>query len=140
MTDAPDGTPPSAGVGEADGARPPHGADPATAGATGPMASLPADWPKKAADAVDLAVDTIHDKAIRPVFLVARTIAFGVLVAVLALAVVVWLSVGFVRLLDVYVVGGRVWISYAVLGGLFTVAGLVAWSRRSAGPAVGERH
>jgi hypothetical protein len=104
------------------------------------MASLPADWPKKAADAVDLAVDTIHDKAIRPVFLVARTIAFGVLVAVLALAVVVWLSVGFVRLLDVYVVDRRVWISYAVLGGLFTVAGLLAWSRRSAGPTGREGH
>lgn len=138
MTDAPTGTPPPAGAGGGDDGRSPGGADTATTGPSGAIASLAGDWPGKAADAVDLAVDAIHDKAIRPAFLVARAIVFGLLGLVLVVAVVVWLSVGLVRLLDVYVVGGRVWISYAILGGLFTLAGLVAWSRRTAVPPAGE--
>lgn len=96
--------------------------------------SMTAEWPKKAADAVDLVVDTIHDKAIRPIVLAARAIVLGLLVAVLALLVLVLLSVGLLRLLDVYAFSGRVWISYAVLGGIFTLAGLLAWSRRTARP------
>jgi hypothetical protein len=89
-------------------------------------------WPKKAADAVDLVVDTIHDKAIRPIVLAARVVVFGLLVAVLSLIVLVLLSVGLLRLLDVYAFSGRVWISYAVLGAIFTLAGLFLWSRRTA--------
>jgi hypothetical protein len=102
--------------------------------ATGPGAGAGGDWPRKAVDAVDLVVDTIHDRAIRPALLAARAVVFGLLVAVLSLVVLVLLSVGLVRLLDVYAFGGRVWISYAVLGGLFSLAGLLAWSRRT-GPA-----
>lgn len=134
MTDAPIGTPPPARAGEDDDGRVPDSADPATTGPAAAIAAMAGDWPKKAADAVDLAVDTVHDKAIRPAFLVARGIVFGLLGVVLVVAVVVWLSVGLVRLLDVYVVGGRVWISYAILGGIFTVVGLVAWSQRTATP------
>jgi hypothetical protein len=93
---------------------------------------MTSEWPKKAADAVDLVVDTIHDKAIRPIVLAARVVVFGLLVAVLSLIVLVLLSVGLLRLLDVYAFSGRVWISYAVLGAIFTLAGLFAWSRRTA--------
>lgn len=119
MTDAPTG------------AVPPREPDAGGPGPGGPGAGITADWPRKAADAVDLVVDTLHDKAIRPALLAARAVVFGLLVAVLALVVLVVLSVGLVRLLDVYAFGGRVWISYAVLGGIFTVAGLAAWSRRT---------
>lgn len=136
MTDAPIGTVPPQGTG--DGRGPTEGGGSAATGpstATGPATG---EWPRKAADAVDLVVDTIHDKAIRPALLAARAVVFGVLAAALALVVVVLLSVGLVRLLDVYVVGGRVWISYAVLGGIFTVAGLAAWARRAAGSTAGH--
>ncbi|HEX3947197.1 MAG TPA: hypothetical protein VHW47_05805 [Acidimicrobiales bacterium] len=95
-----------------------------------PSEGLGAEWPKKAADAVDLVVDTIHDKAIRPIMLAARVVVFGLLIAALGLVVLVLLSVGLLRLLDVYAFGGRVWISYAVLGGVFTLAGLLAWTKR----------
>jgi len=88
------------------------------------------EWPIKAVDAVDLVVDTIHDKAVRPILLAVRVMVFGLLVAALALVVLVLLSIGLLRLLDVYAFSGRVWISYAVLGGVFTLAGLFTWSRR----------
>ena len=124
MTDAPTGT--GSGPAGVDGPGP---AGPPTGDGA---ATMTAEWPRKAADAVDLVVDTIHDKAIRPALLAARAVVFGILVAVLALLVLVLLSVGLVRLLDVYAFGGRVWISYAVLGGIFSLAGLLAWSRRTA--------
>jgi uncharacterized protein YacL len=101
------------------------------------MSAATAEWPKKAADAVDLVVDTIHDKAIRPVLLAARAIVFGLLVAVLAFVVLTLISVGLLRLLDVYVFPGRVWASYAVLGLVFCAGGLGAWSQRT--QDVGDR-
>jgi len=101
------------------------------------MSAVTAEWPKKAADAVDLLVDTIHDKAIRPVLLAARAIVFGLLVAVLAFVVLTLISVGLLRLLDVYVFPGRVWASYAVLGLVFSAGGLWAWSQRT--QDVGDR-
>jgi|GEM_PF-460807 len=111
---------------------------PADPGAPRPAgASTRADWPKKAADTVDLVVDTIHDKAIRPIIVGARAIVFGLLVGVLGVVVLTLISVGALRLLDVYVFPGRIWASYAVLGLLFSALGLWSWSRRS--DSVGER-
>ncbi|MDA8355903.1 MAG: hypothetical protein M0Z95_06340 [Actinomycetota bacterium] len=104
-------------------------AETAQSGPTG--SGLGADWPSKAADLVDLVADVVHDRAIRPLLLAARVVVFGLIVAVLSLVVLVLVSIGLVRILDVYAFGGRVWISDAVLGAVFTLAGLAAWSRRS---------
>jgi len=43
-----------------------------------------ADWPVKAADAVDAAVNLVVDKAVRPVIIGARAVVFGILMGVLA--------------------------------------------------------
>ncbi len=117
---------------------------PTTAGAGGggakPMppfvgaaaAEAAAELPRKAADAVQLVVDTIHDKALRPAILATRAVVFGLVVAALATVLVVVGSIAALRLFDVYVFGHRVWLSYVVIGGALTLAGLVVWSRRTA--------
>lgn len=108
------------------------------AGGTGlppAVGAAAAELPRKAADAVQLLVDTIHDKAVRPAVLAARAIVFGLLVAALATLMLVMGSVAVLRLLDVYVFGHRVWLSYLVLGGVLTIVGLGAWTRRSARPS-----
>jgi hypothetical protein len=105
------------------------------------LSGVTAEWPRRAADTVDLVVDTIHDRALRPIFLVARAVVFGLLIATVGVALIVLLSVALVRLLDVYVFPGKVWASYLLVGGVFTLAGLTAWifgSRRQAGDAVGR--
>lgn len=104
------------------------GGAPASAGLAG------IEWPKKAADTVEMVVDTIHDKAIRPAVLVARALVFGLLVAALTGLLVVMMSIAVVRILDVYVFGRQVWASYCIVGGLLTLGGLGAWSMRTAGP------
>lgn len=93
------------------------------------------EWPKKAADTVELVVDTIHDKAIRPLTLAARAIVFGLVVAAVSVVLLVLVAIAVVRVLDNYAFGHQVWASYCVVGGVFTLAGLVAWSRRVARPS-----
>jgi hypothetical protein len=97
----------------------------------GATSNLTADWPAAAADTVDLVVNTIHDKAIRPIVVAARAVVFGLIIATLVALVITVLSVGTLRLLDVYVFPGRVWASYAVLAAIFCAGGVAAWSRRS---------
>ncbi len=131
----------------ADPAPPPgdEGAPSAPAG-TGTRGGLPpfvgaaaaeaaAELPRRAADAVQLVVDTIHDKAVRPAILASRAVVFGLVAAALAVVLVVVGSVALLRLLDVYVFGHRVWLSYVVLGGALTLGGLAVWTRRTARPS-----
>ena len=66
----------------------------------------------RALDAVDTVVATVNDKAIRPAIVAARAVVFGFIIAVVALAVVVLLSVGFIRLTTDYLFHYRVWVAY----------------------------
>jgi len=119
---------------------PPGGERPTTpvlSGAGLDMDRLAADLPARAADAVEQLVDTIFDRVVRPLLLVARAIVFGLLVTAVVLVIAVLVSVALVRFLDVYVVHGRVWISYLILGVLFTGAGFLAWSQRSSDSVAG---
>ncbi len=95
------------------------------------------ELPRRAADVVQLVVDTIHDKAVRPAVLAARAVVFGLLVAALATVLVAVGSIALLRIFDAYVFGHRVWLSYVVLGGASTIAGLAVWTRRS--PRASER-
>ncbi|MGH8988310.1 MAG: hypothetical protein ACRDXC_06890 [Acidimicrobiales bacterium] len=109
---------------------------PVRSGDAGPAAELP----RKAADVVQLVVDVIHDKAVRPATLVTRAVVFGLVVASLAIVLAVVGSIAVLRLFDVYVFGHSVWLSYIVLGGALSLAGLATWSRRSARPSPARPH
>jgi len=89
-----------------------------------------AQWQVKVVDTVDDVVSAVHDRVIRPLLLVARAIVFGIVAAAMALVVSILISIALVRLLDVYAFRGRVWASDAVVGGLLTVGGLLAWTKR----------
>jgi hypothetical protein len=103
-------------------------------------AEVAAELPRKAVDAVQLLVDTIHDKAVRPTILATRAVVFGLLVATLVATLVVVGSIAVVRLFDVYVFGHQVWLSYIVLGGALSFAGLAVWSRRTARSSAARAH
>lgn len=106
-----------------------------------PAASSPLDrlrtdaggspWPERAADTVDSIVSGVHDKAIRPLVLVVRIAVYGLLIATMLAALVLLGSIAVLRLLDSYLFTDQVWASYVLLGGLLTLGGLVAWSRRN---------
>jgi hypothetical protein len=99
-----------------------------------PTAAAPGggDWPTRAADLVDALVSLLRDKTVRPVALVARVIVFGILVFAATLVTVVLLSIALIRLLTVYVFDGRVWAADLLVGAVFVLIGVVAWTQRTA--------
>jgi len=88
------------------------------------------DWSAQAADTIESVVGTIRDKTTVPLTTVARALVYGIVAGVMGVAALLLLVIALVRLLDVYI-PGQIWTVYAVVGGLFTVGGLFAWSKRT---------
>ncbi len=81
------------------------------------------EWPAKAAELVDQFVDRVRDQIVRPIILVVRGFVFGLLMVTVAMVVIVALSVGAIRFLDVYLFAHHVWLSYALLAVLLLGGG-----------------
>jgi hypothetical protein len=94
--------------------------------------SAQSEWPAKVADTIEDVVGAVHDRVVRPLTVVARGIVFGIIIAVMAIALSILAAIAVVRLLDVYAFGGRVWASDALLGAILVLAGALAWTRRRA--------
>jgi len=88
------------------------------------------DLPVRGADAVDAVVDFIQVKAVRPLTLATRAIVFGIIVFAATVVTMTLLSITLIRVLTVYIPGNRVWVSDLIVGTLFVVLGIVAWSQR----------
>jgi hypothetical protein len=93
------------------------------------MAS-PLDAVEKTLETLDHVLDLFHDRVLRPLMLVGRTVAFGFVFVAFAIAVVTATLIGLVRLLDVYLFAGKEYVTYYALGGLLIVVGLLIWRRR----------
>ncbi len=92
------------------------------------------EWSNRALDTVDRVVATVNDKAIRPAVVAARGIVFGVIIGIVGVAILILLSIGFIRLGTVYLFDHKVWITYLVLGALFCAGGAFAYSKRGVAP------
>ena len=88
------------------------------------------DLAGRAMGAIDLLVDTLHDKVIRPILLIGRTVAFAFILVACVAVIAVALCVAALRLLDVYAFAAHQWASWALLGSIFVACGLVIWRRR----------
>jgi hypothetical protein len=100
------------------------------ADASGGRGDAGAQWQVRVVDVVEDTVTAVHDRVVRPLLLIARAIVFGIIVATMALVVGILFSIAVVRVLDVYAFRNRVWASDALVGGLLTVAGILAWTKR----------
>jgi hypothetical protein len=88
------------------------------------------DFVDKTFSRLDHALDIVHDRVLRPIFIAGRAIAFGFILFLMAIVFIVALVIGLVRLFDVYVFASHQWLTYACIGALFVVAGLVIWRYR----------
>ena len=88
------------------------------------------DFIDQALGALDHLLDVVHDRVLRPLLLAGRIIAYGLIIALASLFLVIALVIGLLRLLDVYLFAGHVWVSYLLVGALSLGAGLVIWRRR----------
>ena len=101
-----------------------------------PAATVPADWPVQAADAIERAVGGVRDKTTGPAITVTRAVVYGTFAAILGVAVLVMVAIIVVRILDVYlpesITGDdNVWLAHLIVGVVFCVGGMIAWSKRS---------
>lgn len=86
----------------------------------------------RALDTVDTVVATVNDRAIRPAIVAARSVVFGIIIAVIGITVVVMFCIGFIRLTTI--AGHRIWASYIVLGLIFSTVGAILYARRGLPP------
>lgn len=95
---------------------------------TDPTPPLSGDWPAQAADAVVNVVATVRDRTVGPLQFIARAIVYGLVIIPVAIMATTLVIIAAIRGLTAAV--GEVWISYLILGLVFTLLGLVSWSKR----------
>lgn len=98
----------------------------------GPSLQLPDDWPTKAAGSLEGAVAAVRARTVRPLQTVARVVVYGIVIGIMGLILMILMSIGVIRLLDVYAFPTRVWASYLVVGGMFALSGLLLSSLKQA--------
>jgi hypothetical protein len=95
------------------------------------------DWPTQVTDTIVDVIDQVKDKTTRPALTVARAIVYGLIGAMLGIPLLVLTFVGLFRAVDRLrnlVVEDAVWLTYLVLGIIFTVAGLAVFATRKPRP------
>jgi drug/metabolite transporter (DMT)-like permease len=88
------------------------------------------DWAVQTADTIERYVGTVRSKTTEPVERVARILVYGLVATILGIAALALLMILVIRVLDI-AIPGEVWSAYFVAGGIFTIAGLLLWSKRS---------
>ena len=97
-----------------------------------------AHWPVQVADTIERLVGRVRDLTTGRAITAARAVVYGTFALLVGLAVAVLVTIAIVRALDAYlpdsVVGeDHTWVAHLIVGGLFTVVGMVLWSRRTGG-------
>ncbi len=86
------------------------------------------DWTAQAANIVVDTVDAVRDHTLLPAQRALRFLVFGIIAAVVGLALGTLALIGSIRALSV-VFEGDVWAAHAILGGIFLLAGWLCWAR-----------
>jgi hypothetical protein len=91
------------------------------------------DWAAQAADTIERVVEKIRSRTTQPAITVARALVYGLLVAILGVAVLVWVLIAWFRVLDIILPGGM-WASYVLMGVVFVIIGAILMHMRHAPP------
>ena len=86
------------------------------------------DWTVQAADRIEGLVTSIREKTTVPLTTVARGIVYGLLVAFAGAVAMVLTAIAAVRILN-FLPGG-VWVAHFIIGMVFTLFGVFAWTKR----------
>ena len=89
------------------------------------------DWTTEAVDTIEKVVGAVRERTVVPAHRATRVIVFGFLATFCVVSALVLLVFGTFRAADVYIAQGEVWAVWSVLGGIFVLAGLFFWLKRS---------
>ncbi len=96
------------------------------------------DWPARASATIVNYVETVRDKTTGPALVASRYAVYVLAMVLIAFVLVILLFLLMVRVLVAatnelpFVDDGETWMAYYVLGGLFTLVGVVMWRRKEA--------
>jgi len=97
----------------------------------GPTGSgAPDDWAHQLTVKVDEVVSIVRDKTVLPVSRIVKYLILALLAAGVGVLLAVLFSVGIIRVLDTEVFHKRVWASYLIVGGIFSLGGLLLSTKR----------
>ncbi len=85
------------------------------------------DWASQIVDGLEGFVGTVKSKTTEPVQKAAKYAVFGFMAIGVIIMAFLLLTILAIRVLDIFV---PVWAAYLLLGGMFSVLGLLVWSRR----------
>ena len=83
------------------------------------------DWAVQTADTIERLVETVRSNTSDRLVSVTRLVVFGLVAAILGTAALVLFAVAVVRVLVTLL--GTAWAAHLVVGGFFTLAGLLLW-------------
>ena len=92
-----------------------------TTGTTSP------DWTVQVADTIESVVGSVRDKTAVPLETVARALVYGIVLGTMGVTALILVTAILIRVLS-YVL--EVWAAYAIIGGLFTLGGMLLWRKR----------
>ena len=88
------------------------------------------DWAKQIVDTLDSVIGAVRSKTSDKAVGIVKVIVYALLAAGIGTSVMLLITIGFVRVVDI-LLPGAVWSAYLLLGGIFFVVGALFWSRRS---------
>lgn len=103
---------------------------PAPPGATAAATEPGKDWAKESADAIERVVGSIRAKTSGPLEKLARVLVYGLVALIVGMAAAVLGAVALVRALNL-ALPGDVWVAHGLTGGIFALAGLFLWKKRT---------
>ena len=95
------------------------------------MAQEDADWTKDLLDRLDHYIDVVRSNTTDRLVKVVRVLVYGVIALILGSMAGIIALITLIRVLDI-VLPREVWLPYMVLGAIFLLAGLFAWSKKTA--------
>jgi hypothetical protein len=87
------------------------------------------DWATQATDTVEQVVGLLRDRTVVPAKTASRAIVFGLLTGFFVATAIVLVVIAFFR--GVFIITGRVWGAYFIVGGIMILAGAFCWVMRS---------
>jgi hypothetical protein len=94
------------------------------------MKTTKPDWGLQATDTFVGLIDTVKTKTTGPLLKAVRALVYGLVIAVVGVVALIFTVIGLIRLINSYL-PGDVWAAHLLLGGVFTLAGLVLWAKRT---------
>lgn len=91
------------------------------------------DWASDIADRLEHLVTTIRTQTTDRVVSIARLVVFGVLAGIMGVMAAILLVIAAVRALD-ELIPEEIWLTYLILGAIFTGFGLFLWSKKDRRP------